>query len=848
MGRRHGKKPEGLAGSAAFRVILKRYLCSGAKLPCLIGFENVKMQKRWIGRGLAVTALCVITLLTIRTIFQSRAIMYSGEEYIQHANDKLTPCLSSESDVLEQVFIPQSGFLESVSVRLKVCDGGPGQWQMTLRLLDEKRNAVKEKSITQDDLTGDMYCRLEIGEIVRKGKPYRLEIRQTAGSEEEPIACFLIPESPYENRGCTYNGVMLDGNIDSVYAYGQVSRRAIASILTRDAAVLMLLFVRRKRGKNAEEARKTRGKVIVNGVIWVLSPVCLYGLTEVITGHIQSISPEWVIRNLTVSYALFAAFSLLFRQARIGAMVYGALVTALALAVHFVFAFRGSSFTLYDVVNIRTAMSVAGSYTYDMPLTLGLSLQGVVAYMIIQGRFQRGVWRRSLLMATVRVSTICVIATALILVNQASPIQLSFWDIESNYREKGLIYSLYLQCRYLIPDRPEGYSAQAARDIAQRAGEQGAEAERIIPENVIVIMNESFADLESIHPIEANVELLPYFHQLEKNAVKGSLYVPVFGAGTAETEYEVLTGNTKQFLPEGSTAYALYCKEPELGLASYYKQMGYRTVALHPYFARNWNRDQVYVRMGFDEFIAMENWEDELHYLRWCPSDKTAYDKLIRLIESKKDGEKLFMFLVTMQNHGGYGESSALGYEPSVSLDYDEDYPQAELYLSLINESDIAFRDLLNYYEGVDEPTMIVMFGDHLPSVEDAFYERLFGCGLSELTAQQKLMRYQTPFVIWTNYPQESASGLCMSANYLGSVIMERSGMCVPAYNRFLLAAKEEIPVIGMGGVCDAQEQWRAMSELTPECARLLTDYRILQYNRIFDRKENAEIFSAPVR
>lgn len=805
-----------------------------------------------MGRGCVILALCAITLMAGRTIFQDRGVTYSGEEYIQHEEYRLTPCLVGESDVLEQAFIPQDRFLESVSVRVKARDGGQlaGQWQLTLRLLDDNSRVVREKSFSPDDMTSNAYCRLEIGKLVRKGRPYRLQIRQTAGSEADPVACFLIPETPFENLSCTYNGEQLDGNMDSVYAYGHISRRAIAAIMAGNAVVLLLLLAPGRANGGSKTKWEAVLECAVNAVIWALSPVCLYALTEMITGYIGSISFEWLIRNLLVAYALFAVFSLLFRKLKTGAMVYGILVTVMALAVHFVFELRGSSFMLFDVMNIRTAMTVAGSYTYDVPLRLGLSLQGVVAYLVVQGRFQRGAWRRARLVAAVRVLALGVVAFTLVLANQTSADQLDFWEVESNYRNKGVLYSMYLQCKYLMPKRPEGYSEQAMRDIAKGVEEQdSAKTERVIPTNVIVIMNESFADLESIRPIAANTELLPFFHQLEENTVKGSLYVPVFGAGTAETEYEVLTGNTKQFLMAGSVAYELYCREPEFGLASYYKQMGYRTVALHPYFARNWNRSQTYAKMGFDEFITMENWQDEIHYLRWCPSDETAYDKLIRLTEQKKDGEKLFMFLVTMQNHGGYDGSAAMGYEPPVTLDYEEEYPRAQMYLSLMNESDTAFKDLLAYYENVNEPTMIVMFGDHLPSIENEFYERLFGANLSELTPRQNDMRYQTPFVIWTNYPQESASNLNMSANYLGSVIMEKSGMDIPVYNRFLLALKERLPIIGRGEVCDAQGQWYNMNALTPEYEALLTDYEILQYDRVFDRKKNTEdIFTVPAR
>ena len=94
------------------------------------------------------------------------------------------------------------------------------------------------------------------------------------------------------------------------------------------------------------------------------------------------------------------------------------------------------------------------------------------------------------------------------------------------------------------------------------------------------------------------------------------------------------------------------------------------------------------------------------------------------LYKEKETNQKLFTFCVTMQNHGGYSQSTLKGYEPDVKLNYETEYPEAQTYLSLARESDKAFQNLVEYFEKVDEPTMIVMFGDHWPKLERRLFSR----------------------------------------------------------------------------------------------------------------------------
>ena len=292
-------------------------------------------------------------------------------------------------------------------------------------------------------------------------------------------------------------------------------------------------------------------------------------------------------------------------------------------------------------------------------------------------------------------------------------------------------------------------------------------------------------------------------------------------------------------MPVGSNAYQLYCKRLQYGLANTLKEQNYTNIAIHPYYANGWNRPQVYSKMQFDEFITLENWGEEINNIREYASDRSAYNKIKHIAENKDD-ENLFIFCVTMQNHGGYDENSANGFKTSVSLSYSAEYPMAETYLSLEKESDAAFKELVEYFESVDEPTMLVMYGDHWPSLEEGFFWALFEKDVNTLNWKEVQQEHRTPYIIWTNYTLDSENE-DMSSNYFGSYILEQAGLELTEYNRALLSMKEKIPIIGTGAICDSMGKWYKMDELPKEYEELVNCYKIVQYNNVFDRKNRVD-------
>ena len=278
-----------------------------------------------------------------------------------------------------------------------------------------------------------------------------------------------------------------------------------------------------------------------------------------------------------------------------------------------------------------------------------------------------------------------------------------------------------------------------------------------------MVMNESLADMR-VGRTDYTANELEFWNSLIRNTVHGNLFVSTRGGGTSNTEFETLTGNSMAFLPAGSAPYVNLIRQPVFSLAHYFQNAGYQTAGLHLMDRSNYNRNTIYPLLGLSSFWALEDY-DSVDALRGYATDRDDYQKLIALEESMANAPR-FLFNVTIQNHGGY---SAPGDTPiTVDLSHYGDYPEAELYLSLVTLSDEALKELIDHYQQVDESTMIIVYGDHQPALGDDTDEWLFGSNAGPLSM------FETPFLIWTNYPIESRNVGDMSANYLPMLFWKR--------------------------------------------------------------------------
>ena len=337
--------------------------------------------------------------------------------------------------------------------------------------------------------------------------------------------------------------------------------------------------------------------------------------------------------------------------------------------------------------------------------------------------------------------------------------------------------------------------------------------------NVIVIMNESLSDLSVLPGVESNTDAMPFLRSLTENTIKGYAYSSVFGGTTANSEYEFLTGNTTAFLPAGTVPYQMYVSDGDPTLVGQMAALGYRTVAAHPYRSSGWSRPSVYQDFGFDEVYFEGDFQDR-EYMRGDEktgyvTDQCDYENLIRWYEEKEAGEPLFLFNVTMQNHSAYQMAwTDLPREVWLTGALEGRFNTVNQYLSLVYQSDQAFEYLLDYFSQVEEPTLILLFGDHQPQVATNFYTDVLGTAPDTALAQKKQM---VPFVLWANYDIPEAQGVELSLNYLSALLMDTANLPMTGYQKYLARLWEAAPVINTVGIRDAGGNWYGENEALPE-------------------------------
>ena len=386
--------------------------------------------------------------------------------------------------------------------------------------------------------------------------------------------------------------------------------------------------------------------------------------------------------------------------------------------------------------------------------------------------------------------------------------------------------------------KPEGYSSEKIKELEDAYCMESDIQNRPV---IIAIMNESFADLNVVGDLPVDEEILPFFNSIQENTVKGWTQVPVFGAGTANTEWEFLTGHSMQFLPAGSTPYSNYgLTDSYASIVSNLKKIGYHCIAMHPYYGYGYTRNTVYPRMGFDNMLFLEDFPQE-KILREYVSDQEMYEEIIHQYEEHTDNTPLFIFGVTMQNHGGY-KYEGDNYTKTVELkNMSQEYPKAEQYLSLMKESDAALEYLIRYFQEIDEDVVIAFFGDHMPAIEQEFYEEIADTKVSE---QLQLDMHTVPFFVWANYDIEEKKVEMTSVNYLTNYIYDVAKIPKPGYNLFLEQLQERIPVLSTNKVYSQSEnQYIKYSELSGNEAELMQQYNYLVYNAVYDVDGRSEMF-----
>ena len=518
-------------------------------------------------------------------------------------------------------------------------------------------------------------------------------------------------------------------------------------------------------------------------------------------------------------------------------MASGALLI-LATVNDFVFQFRGNLLKPLDFLFVGTAKNVVSQYGIrireSMARGLLLWLWAVACLRSLPSSegFLPKKWLRAAALAA-------ALACAAVLGYGARNITTQTWSNEGITRN-GYLLNFAVALRDCFVEAPEGYSGEAVEQLEQQYAAPAPAAAGKKP-NILVIMNESYADFGILgNDLRTNQPVTPFADSLTENTIRGYALTSIFGGTTANSEFEFLTGFSMANVPAGSCPYQQYINADTFSLARALKAQGYRTFATHPYFSSGWNRTNVYPRLGFDEMTFDEAYPYR-DLVREYISDREMYGYVLDVL--KENGEQpLFLFGITMQNHGDYNYEGN-HYEQTIFLeDYQMEHPMAEQYLSLLQESDRAMEAFFEELEQYPEETIVLFFGDHFPQVEGDFFLEVHGGEFETLSQQQ--LQYTVPFFLWANYDIPEQEGICTSLNYLGRYLLETAGLEKPAFYEFLTDMEQVIPSLNVDGYYSrSQGMYLPYEEAEGEEARWLQQYAVLQYNGMFDRGDASEHF-----
>ncbi len=283
---------------------------------------------------------------------------------------------------------------------------------------------------------------------------------------------------------------------------------------------------------------------------------------------------------------------------------------------------------------------------------------------------------------------------------------------------------------------------------------------QIMP-NIIMIQLESFFDPEYLIHYETSEDPIPCFRKLKEEYASGFLTVPVVGAGTANTEFEVLTGMSTGYFGAGEYPYNTVLKTTVTeAIPQILRQYGYHSTAVHNNTGTFYNRHIVFSHMGFDQFIPVEYMYDiETTPNNW-PKDNILTDIMMETIRQTE--ERDFLYTITVQSHGRYPSEQVLD-DPEITVTCDEEQTNihpVEYYVNMIHEVDEMIRQLTEQLSAWDEPVVLVMFGDHLPAL---------GISAEDVSLPS---RYETEYVVWNNFGMQ-LEDRDMQAESLGSAILQ---------------------------------------------------------------------------
>lgn len=567
---------------------------------------------------------------------------------------------------------------------------------------------------------------------------------------------------------------------------------------------------------------KTNLRKYIGVFLFFFTPICV--LLFILNNNSLS-SATYFFTNISFILVLESIIYILFRNTKTSIWLTSIIIYTFNIINEIVISLRGSPIIPNDFYSLSTALKVFGNYNVTITKNMIVSSIALIILLILSHIFFVKKSKKLFF------ASIASIFLGIVIISTIPSTALNDFDTTMSNKDYGTLQTLYLNCLKMHTTPPESYSDDLAISVLNQY--KTTDIFNANKPNIIVIMDEAFSDM-TIHEEYANAsEFMPFIKALSDNTIKGNLLVPVLGGNTCNTEFEFLTGHTLALTPN-AIPYQQYIVKDCDSLASQLKSLNYKTIAIHPYWKQCWQREKVYPLLGFDEFIDANKFDTtanldinrsldynnmfdfgNLKYIRNYISDEESFNQIIKQYENHNTDEPLFLFNVTMQNHGPYDYVGSNFTSKTYLTNTDDN--RINQYLTLINETDKAFNKLIDYFYNVTEPTIILFFGDHQPSLLE-----------SDISSIESLQEsYTIPFVLWANYDIEEKTVPLTSSNYLSLLLLETANLPLSKYDLFRQNLQKTYKAINPYGALTSNNEWLPVARLD---ANIKEEINVLQY------------------
>ncbi len=517
---------------------------------------------------------------------------------------------------------------------------------------------------------------------------------------------------------------------------------------------------------------------LLNLIIEMLSrKSMILGLKHmVLDAHVFLYNTLLILGTLSISF--------LFKRRYFVALIVSTIWLGLGIGNRVVISYRTTPLGAIDFKILKSAISIMPVYLSLIEIILIIAVVVLAIALIIYAWFKIPKKQPKYIVTIASISsTVLAFTLITVLFLSKNYISTSFKNLADSYRNFGFAYCFSCTMFDRGIDRPKDYSKDTIDEILTEIEDNNENENPVkepdkLPEeqnkspNIVFLQLESFFDVNHMKGISYSEDPIPVFRHLKDKYSSGFLTVPSVGAGTANTEFEVITGMSLEFFGAGEYPYTTILKQSTCETINYnLKELGYKTHAIHNHTGTFYDRNIVYSQLGFDTFTSLEYMSNiEYNLMGWAKDNVLTYEIMKAL---KSTEERDHVYAISVQGHGKY-PNEIIDTEQTITAEgVSEDMKNSfEYFINQINDMDKFIGALISTLESFDEPVVLVMFGDHLPAfdIKDEDLEN------NDI--------FQTEYIIWDNIGLETEDK-DLNSFQLTSTVLNKVGITNGVLTKF---------------------------------------------------------------